>query len=107
MQKEIATILPAREQYIVTTSEFDSVKHRLQMIEANIKVDNKNPNKPTLRKRTSQNKGGNTTSDTSSGGGNNTSTSGSDQGRVDDSDRPTLQRRPDDTNQPNQPNQPQ
>ena len=28
-QKEIATILPAREEYIVTTSEFDAVKQRL------------------------------------------------------------------------------
>jgi hypothetical protein len=89
----------------VTTSEFDSVKHRLQMIESNIKVDNKNPNKPTLRKRTSQNKGGDTSADT---GSNGSSTSGSDQGSSDDSDRPTLKRRPDDTSdQTNQPNQPQ
>ncbi len=29
-QKEIATILPARDEYIVTTSEFDTVKHRLE-----------------------------------------------------------------------------
>ena len=60
IQKEIATILPARDQYIVTTSEFDKVKHRLQLIEANVKVKNNNPNRPTLRKRTGQNKGGNT-----------------------------------------------
>ncbi len=80
-QREIATILPARSEYIVTTSEFDSVKHRLQMIEANIKVKNEK-NGPTLRKRTDQNKGGNTQggSDQTSGGDN----------------RPTLQRRPSD-----------
>jgi predicted Zn-dependent protease len=98
-QKEIATILPARDQYIVTTSEFDQVKHRLQMIEANMKVSDKNPNKPSLRKRTDQNKGGNTTAGggSTTAGGDNTST-GSDQ-TSDDSDRPTLQRRPDDQSQ--------
>ncbi|MBZ5694797.1 MAG: M48 family metalloprotease [Acidobacteriia bacterium] len=95
VQKEIATILPAREQYIVSTSEFDTVKERLQMIEANMKVKD-SPNKPTLRKRTAQNKGGDTKSggDTTSGGG--TSTSGTDQTSSDDGDRPTLKRRPDD-----------
>jgi predicted Zn-dependent protease len=90
-QKEIATILPAREEYIVSTSEFDNVKHRLQMIESNQKVKNSNPNKPTLRKRTDQNKGGNTGGTTS--GGTTTST-GSDTGS-DDGDKPTLKRRPD------------
>ena len=42
-QKEIATILPARDEYIVTTSEFDTVKHRLAEIESNQKVKNTNP----------------------------------------------------------------
>lgn len=79
-QKEIATILPARDEYIVTTSEFDTVKRRLQMIEANLKV--KDSKGPSLRKRTDQNKGGSTTS------------TGSDQ-TSDDGDRPTLKRRPD------------
>ena len=109
-QKEIATILPAREQYIVTTSEFDVVKQRLQNIELNIKVKNTNPNKPTLRKRTEQNKGGNTspTDPNANGGSTNgggTSTSG-DQ-TSDDSDRPTLKRRDDDEQQQSPPPQPQ
>ena len=51
-----------RPEYIVSTSEFDTVKHRLEGIEANQKVKNTNPNKPTLRKRTDQNKGGSTSS---------------------------------------------
>jgi len=100
IQKEIATILPARDEYIVSTSEFDSVKARLQLIEANIKVKSDNPNKPTLRKRTSNNKGGTTTADggsTSGSSGDNTSST-SDQ-TSDDSDRPTLKRRPDDDQQ--------
>jgi len=106
IQKEIATILPARDQYIVTTSEFDTVKARLQMIEQNIKVKDNNPNKPTLRKKTSQNKGGNTappdpnstsTSSGGSSGGNSGDTT------TDDSDRPTLKHRTDDSdaNSPN------
>jgi len=32
-QEEIARILPAREEYMVTTSEFDEVKARLARIE--------------------------------------------------------------------------
>jgi len=99
VQKEIATILPARDEYIVSTSEFDSVKSRLQLIEANVKVKDNNPNKPTLRKRTSQNKGGSTTSDGGTpSGGDTTSTAPTDQSS-DDSDRPTLKRRPDDQSQ--------
>ena len=75
-QKEIATILPAKTQYIVSTSEFDDVKSRLAMIENRHKVlDEKEMNKPTLR-RTS-----------------NTDKSGTD--KSGDDDRPTLKRRPD------------
>jgi beta-barrel assembly-enhancing protease len=103
VQKEIATILPARDEYIVSTSEFDSVKSRLQLIEANVKVKDNNPNKPTLRKRTSQNKGGNPTSDggNTPSGNDTPSTTSTDQSS-DDSDRPTLKRRPDDQD-PQQP----
>jgi predicted Zn-dependent protease len=104
IQKEIATILPARDQYIVSTSEFDTVKHRLQLIEANVKVKNNNPNRPTLRKRTGQNKGGNTQPPDMGGGDNNgggNTTASPDQSQ-DDSDRPTLKKRPDDQQQPQQ-----
>ncbi|MGD0467640.1 MAG: M48 family metalloprotease [Terriglobales bacterium] len=83
-QKEIATILPARPQYIVTTSEFDDVKSRLATIENRHKViEEKDGNKPSLR-RTS-------TSDKTSGT-DTTSSSG-------DDDRPTLKRRDDNPNQ--------
>jgi predicted Zn-dependent protease len=87
IQKEIATILPERKQYIVTTSEFDTVKRRLEMIESNQKLENNNPNKPTLRHRTDQNKGGATAGDQTKP----------------DSDRPTLKRRPDGSSDQNQP----
>lgn len=80
IQKEIETILPARSQYIVDTSDFDNVKKRLEMIESNQKLQDQNPNKPTLRKRTDNNKAGSTAGDQTQP----------------DSDRPTLKRRPDD-----------
>jgi hypothetical protein len=76
-QKEIARILPERDEYIVTTSEFDSVKARLRNIMFARKVQ-AGPGKPTLRTKTEQSdKTG--TQDPNSG----------------DDDRPTLKRRPD------------
>jgi len=87
-QKEIATILPQRSEYIVTTSEFDVVKHRLQLIEQNVKVNDKNPNKPSLRKKTAQ---------TTAPQPGDTSTTSDPNA---DPDRPTLQHRTDPTQQP-------
>ena len=54
-QEEIATILPARPQYLVTTSEFDEVKARLAQIENRRKVtdDKDKAGKPTLRRAAS------------------------------------------------------
>ena len=57
-QKEIATILPAREQYVVTTSEFDDVKARLAAIENRRKVDDKDKDKPSLRRASTGGSGG-------------------------------------------------
>ena len=90
-QKEIATILPAREQYIVTTSEFDVIKRRLQMIEANQKISDKNPNKPSLRRKTTPADSGGGSTTTSDPSSTTQTTSGGDDGP------PTLKRRPDDS----------
>ncbi|MGD0681209.1 MAG: M48 family metallopeptidase [Terracidiphilus sp.] len=50
-QDEIAHILPARDQYMVTTSEFDDVKTRLARIENKRRLtDSQNTNTPSLRK---------------------------------------------------------
>src|SRR5438105_5683280 len=78
-QKEIARILPARQEYIVTTSEFDSVKSRLRNIMFSRKVTDNAPGKPTLRTKTEQSK---------------KQPTGNDPNSTDD-DRPTLKRRPD------------
>jgi beta-barrel assembly-enhancing protease len=78
-QDEIRKILPAKQQYVVTTSEFDDVKARLAAIENKHKVlDEKDANKPSLRR---------------------TANSGGDNGNSQDGDdRPTLKRRDDSNN---------
>ena len=78
-QKEIARILPARQEYIVTTSEFDTVKARLRNIMFSRKATDAK-DKPTLRTKTEQSK-------KQPGSNDPNSTS--------DDDRPTLKRRPD------------
>ena len=78
-QKEIARILPARQEYIVTTSEFDTVKARLRNIMFSRKASDNQPGKPTLRTKTEQSK---------------KQPTGNDPNSTDD-DRPTLKRRPD------------
>jgi len=82
-QKEIARILPDRDEYIVTTSEFDSVKSRLRNVVFARKVQDNQPGKPTLRTKTEQ------TDKQKQGDPNATNGEGS------DDDRPTLKRRPD------------
>jgi len=50
-EEEIATIMPPRPDYVVTTSEFDDVKARLARLENKRKItDGKGGNKPTLRR---------------------------------------------------------
>ena len=79
-QEEIGKILPSKQQYVVTTSEFDEVKTRLAAIENRHKVlDQKDSNKPSLRRTSASN--GDKTGDSKS-----------------DDDRPTLKRRDDSSN---------
>jgi len=78
-QEEIARILPPRDEYIVTTSEFDDVKARLARIENKRRLtDTKDSKKPSLRRAS-------TTTDGSSTQPADTS----------DDDKPTLHRRED------------
>jgi predicted Zn-dependent protease len=51
-QNEIETMLPPKDEYIVTTSEFDSVKARLAGILNRGTLNVANADKPTLRRRT-------------------------------------------------------
>lgn len=80
-QKEIETILPARPQYVVSTSEFDDVKTRLAALENRRKMTDKKDDgkKPSLRRASTTDKNG-------------TDDKGS------DDDHPTLKRRNDSNN---------
>ena len=49
-QKNIQEILKAKPEYIVTTSEFDQVKERLMAMTNRRKADDKDANRPRLRK---------------------------------------------------------
>ncbi|MFP5277193.1 MAG: M48 family metalloprotease [Acidobacteriota bacterium] len=80
-QEEIARILPAKSEYLVTTSEFDDVKARLARIENKRRLmDTRNKNRPSLRRAS-------TNPNDSSQGNTNGSGNGTDQ--------PTLHRRDD------------
>jgi predicted Zn-dependent protease len=81
-QKNIQDLLKAKPEYVVSTSEFDSVKGRLMALENRHKATDKDVNRPRLRKQP--------------GAGTSTSTAdgnGKDQGTDDSDDRPTLKRR--------------
>jgi predicted Zn-dependent protease len=83
-QEEIARILPARDQYTVTTSEFDDVKARLARIENKRRLtDSKDTKKPSLRRAST---GSGDPTSPSSQTGDSTTTS---------DDKPTLHRRDD------------
>ncbi|MGZ4822820.1 MAG: M48 family metallopeptidase [Terriglobales bacterium] len=81
-QEEISKVLPARDQYIINTSEFDDVKTRLAAIENRRKLTGPEDKdgRPTLRRTTADNK----------------KTSGGKDSSSNDDDRPTLKRRDND-----------
>jgi predicted Zn-dependent protease len=81
-QEEMQRILPAKMEYVVSTSEFQDVKARLARIENRRKLDDGDGkgNKPTLRRTASTTGTGDTTGQPAS---------------TDGDDRPTLHRRDD------------
>jgi hypothetical protein len=74
-EEEIAKILPPKDQYLVTTSEFNDVKSRLARIQNKRRIIDNKKGKPTLRRAS-------TSPDTTDSGANG-------------SDQPTLHRRED------------
>jgi len=77
-QKNIQEILKAKPEYVVTTSEFNDVKQRLSSLLNRRKVDDKDVNKPRLRKQ----------------GSGRVDSEGNEKPKADDEEeRPTLKRR--------------
>jgi beta-barrel assembly-enhancing protease len=84
-QEEIARILPPRDEYTVTTSEFDDIKARLARIENKRRLtDTKDTKKPSLRRAS-----------TGSNDPTSPSSTSSTKDGSDTSDQPTLHRRED------------
>jgi beta-barrel assembly-enhancing protease len=81
-QKNIQQILESKPEYVVTTSEFNDVKDRLMAMHNRRKVDDKDLNRPRLRKAP----GAGTTIDGDDNKGKEKNT--------DEDERPTLKRRP-------------
>lgn len=81
-QKNIQEILVAKPEYVVTTSEFNDVKERLMAMHNRRKVDDKDLNRPKLRKAP----GAGTTIDGDDNKGKEKNS--------DEDERPTLKRRP-------------
>src|SRR5580700_5552732 len=75
-QKEIATLLPPRAEYVITTSEFDDVKARLARIENKRKLNDGKVNQPVLRRAGTSNNDPNVPNSSQP-----------------DNDRPTIQRK--------------
>jgi hypothetical protein len=93
-QEEIARILPAKDDYLVTTSEFDDVKARLARIEDKRRlIDTKGGAKPSLRRAS-------TTPDNSGNSGSTGSSTGTQTGgnSGDSGDGPPTLHRRDDQN---------
>ena len=81
-QKNIQELLKARPEYVVTTSEFNDVKTRLLAMHNRKKVDDKDANRPRLRKAP----GGGTVPIEGEGGDDKKS-------KGEEEERPTLKRR--------------
>jgi predicted Zn-dependent protease len=81
-QKNIQEILKAKPEYVVTTSEFNDVKARLMALNNRRKPDDKDVNRPRLRRAPG---GGTGPIDESSGDEK--------KGKEDEDERPTLKRR--------------
>jgi beta-barrel assembly-enhancing protease len=91
IKQEIETILPNREQYVVSTSEFDGVKARL------ISLENRQPTadetRPAFKRRSPSGHPADSDPDTASSKQNPTAQTQPNDRPSDEDDRPTLKRK--------------
>jgi predicted Zn-dependent protease len=85
-QKNIQNYLVSKPEYVVTTSEFNDVKNRLSAMHNRRKIDDKDVNKPQLRRTPG------------SGTGPIDADENGKTPKSDEDERPTLKRRPDSSN---------
>ena len=82
-QREIGSILPPRDQYIVSSSDFEQAKKRLALVmKHKLQKDGKEEQKPDLRR--------------TAGSKNPNDTSPDQNGKSQDDDRPVIKRKPSD-----------
>jgi predicted Zn-dependent protease len=82
-QREIGSILPPRDQYIVTSSDFEQAKKRLALVmKHKLQKDGKEEQKPDLRRTAGSKNPGDTSPDQN--------------GKSQDDDRPVIKRKPSD-----------
>jgi predicted Zn-dependent protease len=95
-KKNIEQVLPDKDQYVVTTSEFNKVKTLLAQLE-NRKPSAEEANKPSLKRRTQRPDPNaddrNTSSNDKKGKDSQADSTKPDDRQPDDDDRPTLKRR--------------
>ena len=93
-QNEIVNILPPRDEYVVTTGEFERVHARLKMLDNRGKIEDaqEDGDRPTLRRRTTAPPAADS-SDSSGDASDDATGATDDPGQSDEDARPTLKRR--------------
>jgi len=94
-QNEIVNVLPPRDEYVVTTGEFERVHARLRMLDSRGKIADaqQDTDRPTLRRRSTAPPADTDSADSSGQASGDATGSTDDAVQTDEDARPTLKRR--------------